>query len=201
MNFALRRFAFTSLRARLMLILLSATLLLWGIAAVMSFIEAHHEIDELYDAQLATTARILLSLVGHEADEVELDQSVDFHKHEHKIAFQVWDEEGILVLRSANVPQEPFVVNDRDGFSDVQIKGQAWRVFSHWDEKHRFRVQVGERHDVREDLAETVVSSLFYPFLFALPLLALLVWLGVGTGLAPLRGITTAVSSREPQRA
>lgn len=188
----------TSLRIRLLLLLLSAMLLLWGVAAVLSHIEAHHEIDELYDAQLASTARILLSLVGHEADEVEIEQGAVFHKYEHKFAFQVRDAAGKLVLRSDRVPEEPFS-KEQDGFSDARIEGRAWRVFSHWDEKRRFQVQVGERHDVRDELIESVVSSLFYPFLFALPLLALLVWLGVGKGLAPLRGITADVASREPQ--
>jgi len=198
MNFPLRRFAFTSLRARLLLLLLSATLLLWGMAAVMSYEEAHHEIDELYDAQLARSARILLSQVGQEADEVEIEYGADFHKYERKIAFQVWDAQGKLLLHSANSPGRPFS-EEQDGFSDARIGGRIWRVFSHWDEKHLFRVQVGERHDVRDELSESVVSSLSYPFLIALPLLALLVWLGVGKGLAPLRGITAEVASRESQ--
>jgi len=196
MNFPWRRLACTSLRARLLLLLLSATLLVWGMAAVMSYVEIHHEIDELYDAQLASTARILLSQVGQEADEVEIEQGADFHKYEHKIAFQVWDAQGKLLLRSAHAAGEPF--SKQEGFSDVQVKGRIWRVFSHWDEQRRFQVQVGERHDVREELSESVVSNLSFPFLVALPLLALLLWLGVGKGLAPLRRITAEVARREP---
>lgn len=189
----------SSLRVRLLLLLLSATLLLWSIAAVLSYFEAHHEIDELYDAQLASTARILLSQVGREADEVELDYGADFHKYEHKIAFQVRDALGKLVLRSANAPEEPFS-EEQDGFSDTRLEGRAWRVFSHWDDKRRFQVQVGERHDVRDELIEDVVSRLLYPLLFAFPVLAVLVWLSVGRGLAPLRGIAVEVARRAPQQ-
>ncbi|MFA7239938.1 MAG: ATP-binding protein [Sulfuricellaceae bacterium] len=205
MNFPLRQLAFTSLRARLLFLLLSASLLLWGMAAVMSYVEAHHEIDELYDAHLAGTARILLSQVGQEAAEVEgigahsyEEHGADYHKYERKIAFQVWDAAGKLVMRSANAPTALFI-EDRDGFGDARINNRTWRVFSHWDEKHHFRVQIGERHDVRDELTESVVYSLVYPFLFALPLLALLVWLGIGKGLAPLRAITADVARRKPQ--
>jgi len=188
----------TSLRARLLLLLLSATLLLWSVAAIWSYFGAHHEIDELHDAQLARSARILLSLVIQETDEGEIEQGEVFHKHERNIAFQVWDAAGKLLLRSPNAPEAP-LAEEQDGFSDARIDGRSWRVFSHWDEKQRFQVQIGERHDVRDELIEKVVSSLFYPFLFALPLLALLVWLGVGKGLAPLRRIAADVACRKPQ--
>lgn len=207
MNFPLRQLAFTSLRARILFLLLSASLLLWGTAAVMSYVEAHHEIDELYDAHLASTARILLSQIGQESAEMEVEgigahkyeeHGADYHKYERKIAFQVWDAAGKLVMRSANAPTTLFI-EDQDGFGDARINNRTWRVFSHWDEKHHFRVQIGERHDVRDELTESVVSSLVYPFLFALPLLALLVWLGVGKGLAPLRAITADVARRKPQ--
>lgn len=189
----------TSLRARLLLLLLSATLLLWGVTAFLSYREAHHEIEEIFDAQLARSARILLAQVGHEADEAEIEYGEDFHKYELKIVFQVWDDEGKLILRSANAPEEALVMRGGEGFEDVRIDGRAWRVFSHWDGKHRLLVQVGERHDVRDELTESVVTHLFYPFVFAAPLLALLIWLGGGRGLAPLRGIAAEVACRAPQ--
>jgi two-component system sensor histidine kinase QseC len=188
----------TSLRARLLLLLLSATLLLWAVTALLSYREAHHEIDEIFDAQLARSAHILLAQVGHEADETEIEYGEDFHKYERKIVFQVWDADGRLILRSANAPQKALVDED-EGFEDTRIDGRTWRVFSHWDGEHRLLVQVGERHDVRDELTESVVAHLFYPFAFAAPLLALLIWLGVGRGLAPLRGIAAEVADRAPQ--
>lgn len=188
----------TSLRARLLLLLLSATLLLWAMTAFLSYREAHHEIDEIFDAQLARSAHILLAQVGHEADETEIEYGEDFHKYERKIVFQVWDADGRLILRSANAPETP-LVDEGEGFEDTRIAGRTWRVFSHWDAEHRLLVQVGERHDVRDELTESVVTHLFYPFVFAAPLLALLIWLGVGRGLAPLRGIAAEVANRAPQ--
>lgn len=73
-------------------------------------------------------------------------------------------------------------------------------MLSHWDEKHSLLVQVGERQDVRDELIEDVVSRLLYPLLYAFPVLATLVWLSVGKGLAPLQGITAEVASRAPHQ-
>lgn len=188
-----------SLRARLLVLLLGVTLLVWGGATVLSLVEAHHEIDELYDAQLARSARILLAQIGDEPDEVEIEYGGDIHKYERKIVFQVWDAAGQLVLRSANAPATPLAARHA-GFSDAQIEGREWRVFSHFGHAQRLLIQVGERHDVRDELTEGVVSRLLAPLLVAAPLLALLVWLSIGKGLAPLARVAAEVATREPQR-
>ena len=187
-----------SLRARLLLLLLSATLLLWGVTAMLSFLETHHEIEELYDAQLARSARILLAQAGREPEEIEIENGAEFHKYERKIAFQIWDEHGRQLLRSANAPPQA-TAGERRGFHDVWAGSHKWRVFSHWDEERRLWVQVAESYEVRDELTEAIAAQLFYPLIFALPLLAFLVWLGVGKGLAPLQRVAAEVSRRAPQ--
>lgn len=189
----------SSLRLRLLVLLLSITLLLWGGATLTSVLKVHKEIDELLDAQLARSARILLAQVGHEPDEVEIEYGEEFHKYERKIAFQVWDEQGRLMLSSSTAPDEP-LAGKEEGFSETRVEGREWRVFSRWDATQRYLVQVGERHDVRDGLVASVVKRLLYPLLIAVPLLALLVWLGIGKGLAPLARVTREVARREPQR-
>jgi two-component system sensor histidine kinase QseC len=187
-----------SLRARLLLLLLSTTLLLWSVAGVLSFFEAHHEIEELFDAQLASSARILLAQAGHAPGEIKVGSGTEFHKYERKIAFRIWDEHGRQLLRSANVPPHSST-DERTGFYDVAAAGEKWRVFSHWEEKERLWVQVAESYEVRDELTEAIAARLLYPLVFALPLLAFLVWLGVGKGLAPLQRVAVEVSRRAPQ--
>ncbi len=50
-----------SLRRRLLRLVSLATLVIWGLAAALTYRQARHEVQELMDAQLASTARLLLA--------------------------------------------------------------------------------------------------------------------------------------------
>lgn len=197
----------TSLRAKLLISLLGIISAAWMATAAFIYFDAHHEIDELFDAQLAQSAHVLLAQAGHDlhdlTDERENDDGIATeiagvgHKYERKIAFQIWDEHGRLVLRSANAPAEPLAARE-NGFAETLIKGKPWRVYTLQDEDGEIRVQVGERHVVRNELAASVAQRLLLPLVVALPVLALLIWLAVGKGLSSLQRIGSEVAQRDP---
>ena len=54
-----------SLRRRLLGLLLGGVAAAWLVTMVFSYIDAHHEVDELFDAQLAQAGQTLLALAGH----------------------------------------------------------------------------------------------------------------------------------------
>ncbi|MBU0592756.1 MAG: sensor histidine kinase N-terminal domain-containing protein [Gammaproteobacteria bacterium] len=193
-----------SLRAKLLLLLLAIISAAWIVTAGFIYFDAHHEIDELFDAQLAQSALVLLAQAGHDLkDAREDDDGIATeiagagHKYERKIAFQIWDEHERLLLRSASAPAEPLAARKR-GFADSMIEGKPWRVFTQHDEDGEIRVQVGERHEVRNELAASVALRLLLPLGIALPVLALLIWFAVGKGLSPLRRIGSEVAQRDP---
>ena len=64
-----------SLRARLILLLCLGLGLVWALAAWWGHLAARHEVDELFDAQLAQAAQALISTVQHEIH--ERDEHVD----------------------------------------------------------------------------------------------------------------------------
>lgn len=84
------------------------------------------------------------------------------------------------------------------GFSDAMIDGTRWRIFSRWDESGRYAVQVGERLEVRRELAQSVASHLLHPLAVALPVLAILIWFAVNAGLLPLSAVARQVQRRAP---
>jgi two-component system sensor histidine kinase QseC len=193
-----------SLRTRLLIGLVSAIGLIWIVTALLSYRDANHEIDELFDAQLAQSAKVLLAQASHELQEgglpgkeIETERGGGGHKYEQKIAFQIWDRNGELLLRSAAAPTMPLSQRD-SGFDDTVVDGRQWRVFTHWDAEREFRISVAERHDVRHELAGHIAFRLLYPLVIALPLLAVLIWFGIGAGLRPLRRITREVARRAP---
>lgn len=188
-----------SLRRRLLVLLLGTVLAAWLATALFTYFDARKEIGEMLDAHLAQSAGLIAAQLEHEFDEEEDHEATlpRQYKHERKIAFQVWDRKGRLRLRSASAP-EARLQSQSEGYGDATIDGKRWRIFSRWDESRHYVVQVGERYELREELAESVASHLMHPLYFALPALALLIWWAVGAGLAPLAGIAREVERRAP---
>ncbi len=196
----------TSLRAKLLVFLLAVISVAWVATAALIYFDAHHEIDELYDAQLAQSAKVLLAQARHdlkdareEDDGIAAEIATAGHKYERKIAFQIWGEHGRLLLRSASAPVQPLTTQD-SGYAEAVIEGKLWRVYTQWDEESEIRVQVGEQHEIRDELAVSVAQRLLVPMGVALPILSLLIWFGVGRGLSPLRRIGNEVAQRDPAK-
>ncbi|MCX7174044.1 MAG: ATP-binding protein [Proteobacteria bacterium] len=183
--------AWFSLRRRLLLPLLGGVTIFWLATLGFSFVETHHEIDELFDAQLVQTAQTLLAIASHEEGDVAEIGEVE-HKYQQKLSFQIWDADGSLVLHSSNAPRSPMA--NGDGFSEQK----HWRYYSQWDAARRFQVQVGESHDIRNELVSDIAWQLLVPALFGLPLLGIWVWLATRHGLAPLDAVAAQINRRKP---
>lgn len=201
-----------SIRRRLLLTLLSITVAIWTIAVITSYYDARHEIGELFDAQLAQSARTLLSVAGHELEELEgrtLDTAhihfhadspllADGHEYEHKLAYQLWKQpENTLLLRSFSAPDSP-LSELPSGFSTRPINSELWRVLSLRDEDSGFQVQVGQALAIREELTDDIARRIGIPIAIALPLLALLIFIGIGRSMRPLQRLAEAVVHRAP---
>ena len=187
-----------SIRRRLLIGLLSATVLLWLVALVSTYFDTRHELDELLDAHLAQSASLLLAQVGHDAEDIEIDQVPQLHRYSRHVAFQVWYRGRKLVLHSAGAPNTP-LSSQQEGFSNRVIKNRNWRVFSSWDSRSRYLVQVAEQREARDHLAATVVGNMLMPMLIMLPILGALIWFGISRGLRPLNAISNEVAQRRPE--
>lgn len=199
-----------SIRQRLLWTLLSATLVVWVGTAIKNYYDNRHEIAELFDAQLAQSARALLALSAHEMYEqlafiaqtpgqnrnVPERRSAQVHKYEQHLAFQIWSGDGILVALSDSAPTDP-LAGAPNVFSDHVIKGYRWRVYALVDPEKNLQVQVGERYDQREQLSDDVALRLLAAVVLSLPVLALMIWFGVSYAMRPLNRVTRAVAARQ----
>jgi two-component system sensor histidine kinase QseC len=190
-----------SLRLRLLLLLSAALGIGWVAAAWFTHVEARHEIDEMFDAQLAQSAQVLLGTTHHELHEsIERgsDEVVASHEYEQKLAFQIWAE-GRLLVHSASASGVPFS-NGEGGYSETQIDGKPWRVLTRWDKQHEFMIQVAEPLAAREKLVRHIALKVLLPTLVILPVLTVLIWLAVGAGLKPLNLLKKEVKQRTAER-
>jgi two-component system sensor histidine kinase QseC len=190
--------ALRSLQGRLLAWVLGALTVVWMGAAIATWIDARHELDELLDSHLAQAASLLVAQQSHEIHEDDDRFDVPLlHRYAPRVAFQVWHE-GRLAVRSTNAPALPMARVER-GFETLVIGSTSWRVFAAHGGEADVQVYVGEQTESRAAILRAVMRSTLWPLPIALPLLGLVAWWGVRRGLAPLRRLGAAVARREPQ--
>lgn len=186
-----------------------------AVAAYFSYREGRTEAAELFDAKLAHSARVLAALVAPHVEDLpqadgaaslievwhaDLDGrgdalvSADGHAYETKLAFQVRDASGRLLLRSDSGPATPLAAL-RSGFADVEIQGRAWRVFTLLSREGLW-VQAGEEDEIREELAAGIARGTVLPLLFGLPVLVLLLWVVLDFAARGLARIVDGIERR-----
>ncbi|HEY0789311.1 MAG TPA: ATP-binding protein [Thermoanaerobaculia bacterium] len=195
-----------SIRARLFLLLSMATALFWIFAVSMSYADARRELGELFDAQLAESAEVLLRQAAHDLDEDERDErpekpfehAID-HPYARQLHFQIWDRSGRLAYQSSpDLPRTPIVTGTTTGYADRTLHGVRWRIAVLTDPESGLQIQLCQRYDAREGVAAAIARNMFLPLAAALPLLAALVWMATARGLRPLGRFTTDISERSP---
>ncbi len=192
-----------SIRRRLLGMLLGSLVLAWAAMLGFGYQKVHEEIHELADARLQQAAHTLLVLdlkrLARLAQAGEPGESRSRESEEHTdeappLAFQVWSERGRLLLDSAGAPALPFDTDD--GYATRSFDGRDWRSYSVHDRKHGYRVTMLEPLAVRDHPVHELAGRMAQVLLMALPLLALLVWLSIRRGFAPLERLSNAISAR-----
>lgn len=186
-----------SVRARLLATLLAGLAVAAIAVAVATAIKADHEVAEVFDASLAQNASLLVMRLGEEIDEIETEHAPVLHKYAKPLSFQVWKRGAKLLLHSADAPDAK-LSGTLEGFSTVEQGGRQWRVFSVWDPKREYLVQVRSAVDDRRHVIADIVKALAKPLAVALPLVALLVWVAVGLAFRPLERVGAELSRRDP---
>lgn len=186
-----------SLRWRILLGVLAAVTLAWMTVGIIAYREARHEAEELLDAHLAQSATLLFAFLGDEAH--ELDEHQPRHRYDKKVAFQIWEGEDRLLTHSAGAPQTR-LTEKNDGFSNTDVEGKSWRVFSTWDPKHRYLVQVADAARSRDKVSEEIAWHLLLPLLFGLPLLGLALGSFVFAAFRPLKQLADSIAAQAPER-
>lgn len=204
-----------SIRQFLLWTLLPAVAVVSGGIAAWTYVVSAHEVEELFDAELAQSARVLAGLIdrgmleeraGALAEALELarpggprdpaDASAP-HPYETKLSFQLLDAGGALLFAAPGSPGEDLGPLS-PGFSWVPHGRFRWRVYTLENRREGLWIQAAQRDDIREELAGQIAVDLLLQSLLAVPLLALIVPLVVAAAFRPVRRIASDLNQRDP---
>ncbi|MFM0071471.1 ATP-binding protein [Paraburkholderia sediminicola] len=208
-----------SIRRRLMMLVLTSIVLIWGIALISSYRQATREVAEWEEARLAELAQILALLDEHnlttlanaridvreeeKGGEPGANDSDDDDSLPRDALFQVRSANGevlagspqLRALQAWDLPVPPV-----SGAQNMTLGGQIWHTFTLRDTALGHTVRVFEPANTRSDLVSGVASRIARPTLIALPVLALLVWFSIGWSLVPLKVLSGAIRARDINR-
>lgn len=201
-----------TIRLRLMLLVLASIAFVWSVTLVSSYFQATHEVEEWEDIRLSQIARTLVL-----ADENDLavlskahfnargkDEDGDSFEDEddspRDLLFQVRDANGrvlgsspeLVLLNAWNDPS-----NVENSTRMLMLGGRPWHTYTLHDGATGRTAHVLELANGRSDLAAGVARRISAPMVFALPILALLVWLSISQSLAPLKVLSKAIRTRD----
>ena len=198
-----------SLKKQLLLSLLSSLLLVWGLTVYISYKQTRDEIAQLFNAELAQSARVVHAFVENLLQQKRLsklwdqDKSPDLfelpilgEKYERKIAFQLRSVKDGVMLRSESAPEFALSLT-RNGYSQTEINNQHWHVYSISSNNGDYIIHVGQRDDIRRDLVESIASQSLLGVLLVLPVLGAIIGLIVSRTLRPLKQLKQQLSVRE----
>ncbi|MRW89925.1 two-component sensor histidine kinase [Duganella sp. FT80W] len=178
-----------TIRARLLLGLMSGAVVCTLAATALLYKLADHEADEQSDQRLRLLAWSL-PLQAQSGWRLPHESDPD-----DRFEVQAWAASGVQLHRSSIAPSLP--LSQPSGFSTVGFRGERWRVYS--ESASGYHVQVSQPIAVRQRIAAHMALRIAPPLLLLLPSMAMLIWVVVGRAMQPLDRLTQAVGGRTPQ--
>lgn len=182
------------------------------------FYETSLEIDEVYDARLGQSSKILALSAPTLIEALNNDKTLHYddrisdilrfasdddsvtpygHPYEQNILFQFYIDDKI-VLKSQGAPTQFLGKEGKDGFAFTTVNQKTWRYFQLTLTKQNKTIYliVAERQSIREELVNEIAMSTALPLLFLIPTLAIiLTWL-INKLLKPIDELRLSISQR-----
>jgi two-component system OmpR family sensor kinase len=179
----------SSLRARLLVWLLSGVLLVGAAGGWFVYRNALVEADVFFDYHLRQTALLL----SDQPVEYLLDPAIPQTSADYDFVVQVWTLDGVRVYLSRPHAVLPAITTL--GFSTAVTSEGRWRVFG--VQAPTKVIQVAQPMRVRERQAVDLALRTLTPFVLLMPMLVIFIWFAVGHALEPLKRLTLLVKARK----
>ncbi|PWW36307.1 signal transduction histidine kinase [Idiomarina loihiensis] len=172
---------FWSLRRSLVIGINLAVIAVLVFTAWASYRDILHELDEVFDAQLAQTAKSLAAFYTHSSetqsvpkripisnyndtgeDESANERGPSGHKYESKIGYHIYNSEGKLLALTNQLKILPLKNLDA-GYHTLENDAQTWFIFSYFSKSKGIWVRTFQREDVRSELSGYLATEQLYP--------------------------------------
>ena len=192
-----------SLRWRLLRWVTLTTIVIWGLAAGLSYHQARAEVQELMDGQMAKMARLLLAQIHEDTSYLkDLPENMNSlrgtksRRSELALEFQIGYPDGTVLVNSAMAPETP--LTRPLGYANVEHAGHPWRSLILETADGRYRAQVAHSFHTRDKEALEIASKTVLPLGLLLPLMVALLYFSIQRCLKPLDDLAEDVASRSP---
>ncbi len=190
--------------------LLAPLLFLWPITIILTHHVANQIADAPYDKSLADNVKAISRQVRTSEGKVQLylpapARALLRADADDTVYYQVLDPKGELVSGDKDIPRpappaatpgaEVEFRNDEIQGEDVRI---AWQYLPVGQKSGYVAVQVAETRGKRAALARRIASGVLLPQFVIIPLAIVLVYLGLGRGIAPLHRLKRRLERRRP---
>ncbi|KFZ38476.1 hypothetical protein HR45_03325 [Shewanella mangrovi] len=183
-----------SLRLTMIGVMLLGISLSIGISTWLSTHDSERQIEELFDAQMLQSAKMLelfysaqppehrRNLIGHpllldikpaKVETFQEDANAEELAYEQKLAFQIWNPQGDLLMRSVNSLTTPMTEFDV-GYRELTMNHRLWHVYTYYSKASDVWIITGQRNDVRDELVEQIMGNSIVGPAIIFPLVALL---------------------------
>lgn len=184
-------------------------------SATYIYIDTKDQIDEIFDARLAQSARVMDQLLNSYLASREPSTSIEvpewlarqpndpnvWHSYERKLHFQVIDEKNKVILKSPRAPDES--LGDLAlGFNSIVLKDfddkdkRKWNTFTLKSKTPNHWLIAAERNDVRTELTNKIARRSVFPILVSLPILSIVLIYILTNGLSPISQLVQKIGKR-----
>ncbi|MCA7991747.1 sensor histidine kinase N-terminal domain-containing protein [Burkholderia cepacia] len=193
-----------SIRQRLTLLVLSGVVVVWAYSLVSSYRQAIHEAEEWDETRIEQIARALAALDAADLPvfaDIALGSSEDDDGDNDaapRMLYQVSDAGGRILAASPGLASLDLPVFPAAASIPARFGNPKWHAYVLTDAARGRTVRIFEQRTHRSDLSAEVARRVARPLAFALPVLAVLIWLAIGRSLTPLRTLSEAIEARSP---
>ncbi len=183
-----------SLKTRLFLTISALVTLILLLAGLIGFFCAKKEIHEIFDAEMAKSAKLIVRFFDEEKDfsssnEEEI-QNKFFHKFEKEIHLQVWHEAELIYDSEKDLTVEKPTA---EGYNDILIENKKWRSFALFDEENKLTVLILEQYKIRYELILEILAALFLPLILSFIPISIFILSSINLHLNPLQKLAKEI--------